>query len=33
VEVPSKKVPFFKAGKELRQLVDNHAKVEEEKES
>ena len=33
VEVPSKKVPFFKAGKELRQLVDNHATVEEEKES
>ena len=33
VEVPSKKVPFFKAGKELRQLVDNHAKVEEEMES
>ncbi len=33
VEVPSKKVPFFKAGKELRQLVDNHAKVEEGKES
>ena len=33
VEVPSKKVPFFKAGKELRQLVDNNAKVEEEKES
>ena len=33
VEVPSKKVPFFKAGKELRQLVDNHAEVEEEKES
>ena len=32
VEVPSKKVPFFKAGKELRQLVDYHAKVEEEKE-
>ena len=33
VEVPSKKVPFFKAGKELRQLVDNHLKAEEEKES
>jgi integration host factor subunit beta len=33
VEVPSKKVPFFKAGKELRQLVDNNLKAEEEKES
>ena len=32
VEVPSKKVPFFKAGKELRQLVDNNLKAEEEKE-
>ena len=33
VEVPSKKVPFFKAGKELRQLVDSNLKAEEEKES
>jgi len=37
VEVPSKKVPFFKAGKELRQLVDDHSvgdhSNEEEKES
>ncbi len=24
VDVPSKKVPFFKAGKELRELVDEH---------
>jgi integration host factor subunit beta len=23
VEVPAKRVPFFKAGKELRELVDN----------
>lgn len=29
VDVPSKKVPFFKAGKELRQLVDEHNKTEE----
>ena len=29
VEVPSKKVPFFKAGKELRQLVDNNLRSEE----
>jgi integration host factor subunit beta len=24
VSVPAKKVPFFKAGKELKELVDNH---------
>ena len=24
VDVPAKKVPFFKAGKELRELVDGH---------
>lgn len=33
VEVPSKKVPFFKAGKELRELVDEHEKSQEEMES
>ena len=33
VEVPSKKVPFFKAGKELRELVDEHEKAQEEIES
>ena len=33
VEVPSKKVPFFKAGKELRELVDEHEKAQEEMES
>ncbi len=33
VEVPSKKVPFFKAGKELRELVDEHEKSQEEAES
>ena len=33
VEVPSKKVPFFKAGKELRELVDEHEKAQEEVES
>ena len=33
VEVPSKKVPFFKAGKELRELVDEHEKAQEEAES
>ena len=33
VEVPSKKVPFFKAGKELRELVDEHEKIQEEIES
>ena len=26
VEVPAKKVPFFKAGKELRERVDGHGK-------
>ena len=26
VEVPAKKVPFFKAGKELRERVDEHGK-------
>jgi integration host factor subunit beta len=26
VEVPAKKVPFFKAGKELRERVDEHEK-------
>jgi integration host factor subunit beta len=30
VDVPSKKVPFFKAGKELRQLVDEHEKAQEQ---
>jgi len=29
VEVPSKKVPFFKAGKELRELVDEHEKAQQ----
>jgi integration host factor subunit beta len=24
VHIPAKKVPFFKAGKELREMVDNH---------
>ena len=33
VEVPSKKVPFFKAGKELRELVDEHEKAQEEVKS
>ena len=33
VEVPSKKVPFFKAGKELRELVDEHEQAQEEMES
>ena len=28
VDVPSKKVPFFKAGKELRELVDEHKSIE-----
>ena len=28
VDVPSKKVPFFKAGKELRELVDEHKAIE-----
>ena len=27
VEVPAKKVPFFKAGKELRERVDEHGKT------
>jgi integration host factor subunit beta len=27
VEVPAKKVPFFKAGKALRERVDEHAKT------
>ena len=29
VEVPDKKVPFFKAGKELKELVDGKAEMEE----
>ena len=29
VEVPDKKVPFFKAGKELKGLVDGKAEMEE----
>ena len=32
VDVPSKKVPFFKAGKELRQLVDDNKRAEEEEQ-
>ena len=32
VDVPSKKVPFFKAGKELRQLVDEHEKAQEQEQ-
>ena len=33
VDVPSKKVPFFKAGKELRELVDEHEAQEAAKEA
>ena len=33
VDVPSKKVPFFKAGKELRELVDEHEAQEAARES
>ena len=32
VDVPSKKVPFFKAGKELRELVDEREAEEEARE-
>jgi integration host factor subunit beta len=32
VDVPSKKGPFFKAGKELRQLVDDNKRAEEEEQ-
>ena len=33
VDVPSKKVPFFKAGKELRELVDEHEAQEAAREA
>ena len=33
VEVPAKKVPFFKAGKELRELVDEQEAQEEAQEA
>ncbi|MBT6717492.1 MAG: integration host factor subunit beta [Nitrospina sp.] len=33
VDVPSKKVPFFKAGKELRELVDEHEAQEVAREA
>jgi len=33
VDVPSKKVPFFKAGKELRELVDEHEAKETARET
>ncbi len=33
VEVPDKKVPFFKAGKELKELVDGKSDMEEVKAS
>jgi len=33
VDVPSKKVPFFKAGKELRELVDEREAEEEAREA
>ena len=33
VDVPSKKVPFFKAGKELRELVDEHEAKEAAREA
>ena len=33
VDVPSKKVPFFKAGKELRELVDEHEAQETAREA
>ncbi len=33
VDVPSKKVPFFKAGKELRELVDERETQEAAKEA
>ena len=33
VDVPSKKVPFFKAGKELRELVDEHEMQEAAREA
>jgi hypothetical protein len=32
VDVPSKKVPFFKAGKELRELVDEREAEEAARE-